>query len=97
MLSSALLSPEYQVEEDSSLKATPLDNFTNLGVWIYRPDQLLPIPSTISGDQLAQLSVLIPQRHLCYTNPNVLKRKLWGTGIYTDDSDLVAGKSFNLY
>jgi hypothetical protein len=42
------------------------------------------------GHEHAQLVVRVPSVWLTFTNPAVKQRKLWGTDIYTDDSDVVA-------
>lgn len=38
------------------------------------------------------IQVRVPARYLTYENPKVKKRAIWGTGIYTDDSDIVTSK-----
>lgn len=63
-----------------------------LGRFIYEPGWI--IPSAIAEDNLGgRFEVRIPQRFLKRENEAVVQRKLWGTGVYTDDSDVVASKT----
>jgi hypothetical protein len=60
-----------------------------LGRFIYEPGWV--IPAAIVEDNIGgRFEVRIPQRFLKRDNEAVAQRKLWGTGIYTDDSDVVA-------
>jgi hypothetical protein len=60
-----------------------------LGRFIYEPGWV--IPAAIVEDNIGgRFEVRIPQRFLKRENEAVAQRKLWGTGIYTDDSDVVA-------
>lgn len=59
----------------------------NLGRWTYNPTQRLPDRLVING----VMTVHIPRRFLVAENNSALRRRrLWGTEIYTDDSDLAA-------
>jgi hypothetical protein len=61
-----------------------------LGRFIYEPGWI--IPGQLTEDNLGgKFEVRIAQRFLGRDNDGVVKRKLWGTGVYTDDSDVVAG------
>jgi hypothetical protein len=52
------------------------------------------IPAAIAEDNIGgRFEVRIPQRFLKRENEAVAQRKLWGTGVYTDDSDVVASKT----
>ncbi|KAI9489162.1 histone deacetylation protein Rxt3-domain-containing protein [Zychaea mexicana] len=57
-----------------------------LGSYLYSPGMLLPInESQLNG----LVEVVIPARYLTYENPQVKRKAVWGTDIYTDDSDIV--------
>lgn len=71
----------------ASIKSLPRHR---LGTFIYEPfsDPFLPC---FEGKENSLVNVKIPRRLLSKTlNENVAKRKVWGTEIYTDDSDVVA-------
>lgn len=58
-----------------------------LDTWTYTPGDLLPeLPEHIGN----QLKVYVPARFLTIHNDRVTERQVWGTDIYTDDSDMVA-------
>ncbi|ORX58168.1 Rxt3-domain-containing protein [Hesseltinella vesiculosa] len=58
-----------------------------LGYHLYHPSMLLPnLQNHVNG----LVQVRVPARYLTYQNPKVKKRAIWGTGVYTDDSDVVA-------
>ncbi|KNE63538.1 hypothetical protein AMAG_08650 [Allomyces macrogynus ATCC 38327] len=59
----------------------------HLGAYLYTPSTLLP---PLDRHINATLTVRVARAFLAYENPRVRKRAVWGTGIYTDDSDLVA-------
>ncbi|KAJ3357471.1 hypothetical protein GGF32_001080 [Allomyces javanicus] len=59
----------------------------HLGAHLYAPSTLLP---PLDRHINATFTVRVARAFLAYENPRVRKRALWGTGIYTDDSDLVA-------
>ncbi|KAF9972887.1 hypothetical protein BGZ73_003921 [Actinomortierella ambigua] len=58
-----------------------------LGYYRYEPGVLLP---PMEGKENSLFEVRIASSYLTYDNPKVRKRYLWGTDIYTDDSDIVA-------
>ncbi|KAF9161065.1 hypothetical protein DFQ26_004904 [Actinomortierella ambigua] len=58
-----------------------------LGYYRYEPGVLLP---AMEGKENSVLEVRIASSYLTYDNAKVRKRYLWGTDIYTDDSDVVA-------
>ncbi|KAJ3367600.1 hypothetical protein GGF31_007413 [Allomyces arbusculus] len=59
----------------------------HLGAYLYAPSTLLPL---LDRHVNATFTVRVARAFLAYENPRVRKRAVWGTGIYTDDSDLVA-------
>ncbi|KAF8979822.1 hypothetical protein BGZ52_004538, partial [Haplosporangium bisporale] len=58
-----------------------------LGYHRYDPATLLP---NMEGNENSLLEVRIASTYLTYDNAKVRKRELWGTEVYTDDSDVVA-------
>lgn len=56
------------------------------------PRMTLP---NFEGQYNCLLDVLVPARYLSYDNEMVKKKTIWGTDIYTDDSDVVASKLWN--
>ncbi|KAI9595192.1 histone deacetylation protein Rxt3-domain-containing protein [Syncephalis fuscata] len=66
---------------------TPPNTNIHLGFHQYEPNKLLP---PLIGYEQAILVVRIPSAWLTFTNPAVKQRRIWGTDIYTDDSDVVA-------
>lgn len=46
----------------------------------------------MEGNENSLLEVRIASTYLTYDNAKVRKRELWGTEVYTDDSDVVASK-----
>ncbi|CAO0794023.1 unnamed protein product [Mucor circinelloides] len=59
----------------------------SLGFQLYSPQLLLPnLESSVNG----LMEIRVPARFLTFENVKVKKRALWGTDIYTDDSDIVA-------
>jgi hypothetical protein len=63
----------------------------SLGCYVYTPQFMLPnLENHINGTA----EIRVPARYLTYNALKVQKRALWGTDIYTDDSDVVASKVF---
>ena len=60
-----------------------------LGRFIYEPGWIIPA-SVVQDAVGGKFEVLIAQRFLNRDNEGVVRRKLWGSGVYTDDSDVVA-------
>ncbi|CAO3703977.1 unnamed protein product [Rhizopus stolonifer] len=59
----------------------------SLGYHLYSPQQLLPnLENCLNG----VMEIRIPAKYLSFENIQVKKRAIWGTDIYTDDSDIVA-------
>ena len=83
--------PKLHVNNNPALEAvSQINPKPFLGRFIYEPGWI--IPASITEDNLGgRFEVRIAQRFLSRDNEGVIKRKLWGTGVYTDDSDVVAG------
>ncbi|KAF9335861.1 hypothetical protein BG006_010482 [Podila minutissima] len=58
-----------------------------LGYYRYDPATLLP---NLEGHENSLLEVRVASTYLTYDNAKVRKREVWGTDVYTDDSDVVA-------
>ncbi|KAI8092639.1 histone deacetylation protein Rxt3-domain-containing protein [Halteromyces radiatus] len=81
--------PQVVVNNDRVWQAVKGKEETCLGFYVYHPSMLLPnLQEHLNGI----VQVRIPSRYLTYQNPKVKKRAIWGTGIYTDDSDIVTSK-----
>ncbi|KAF9173048.1 hypothetical protein BGX20_004235 [Mortierella sp. AD010] len=74
------------IKNDPSLK---LENRPELFLGYYRYDPTLLLPS-MQGKENSLLEVRVASPYLTYDNVKVKRRELWGTEIYTDDSDIVA-------
>ena len=61
-----------------------------MGRFIYEPGWIIP-ESVTESNLGGRFEVRIPYRFLSRENDGVVRRKIWGTGVYTDDSDVVAG------
>ncbi|SAM00395.1 hypothetical protein [Absidia glauca] len=78
--------PKVIIKNEQVWKAVKGKKETDLGFFLYQPSMLLPnFQDHVNG----VLQVRVPARYLTYENPKVKKRAVWGTGIYTDDSDIV--------
>lgn len=63
----------------------------HLGYQLYSPHLILPnLENKVNG----VMEIRVPARFLTFENIQVQKRAVWGTDIYTDDSDIVASKLF---
>ncbi|KAF9143857.1 hypothetical protein BG015_000286 [Linnemannia schmuckeri] len=78
--------PRLIVKNDPNLKMNGRPELF-LGYYRYDPAVLLP---TMQGKENSLLEVRVASTYLTYDNAKVKKRELWGTDIYTDDSDVVA-------
>ncbi|KAG0056200.1 hypothetical protein BGZ83_006109 [Gryganskiella cystojenkinii] len=78
--------PRLIVKNDASLRMEGRPEHF-LGYYRYDPTQLLP---AMQGRENSLLEVRIASSYLTYDNIKVQKRELWGTDVYTDDSDIVA-------
>ena len=81
--------PKLRVNNTPALEAVANLPRPFLGRYIYEPGWI--IPATIVEENVGgTFEVRIPHRFLGRDNEALKKRKLWGTGVYTDDSDVVA-------
>ncbi|KAG0271278.1 hypothetical protein BGZ95_000921 [Linnemannia exigua] len=78
--------PRLIVKNDPSLKMHGRPELF-LGYYRYDPAVLLP---AMQGKENSLLEVRIASTYLTYDNVKVKKREVWGTDVYTDDSDVVA-------
>ncbi|KAF9923496.1 hypothetical protein FBU30_006478 [Linnemannia zychae] len=78
--------PRLIVNNDPSLKMNGQPEHF-LGYYRYDPAVLLP---AMQGNENSLLEVRVASTYLTYDNVKVKKREIWGTDIYTDDSDVVA-------
>ncbi|KAF8946824.1 hypothetical protein BGZ47_011215 [Haplosporangium gracile] len=78
--------PRLIVKNDPNLKMSGRPELF-LGYYRYDPAVLLP---AMQGKENSLLEVRVASTYLTYDNAKVKKRELWGTDIYTDDSDVVA-------
>ncbi|KAF9183209.1 hypothetical protein BGZ51_004170 [Haplosporangium sp. Z 767] len=78
--------PRLIVKNDPSLKMSDRPELF-LGYYRYDPAQLLPV---LQGRENCLLEVRVASSYLTFDNAKVKKRELWGTDVYTDDSDVVA-------
>ncbi|KAK9239618.1 hypothetical protein V1525DRAFT_397926 [Lipomyces kononenkoae] len=85
----------YQLRVDSTdvLKAANVFPSYNLGSLVYTPtpDSHQPIIPRLEDRVNSIIQIRIARRFLSNrTNPHVARREIWGTDVYTDDSDVVA-------
>ncbi|KAG0202940.1 hypothetical protein BGX33_009387 [Mortierella sp. NVP41] len=78
--------PRLIVKNDPSLK---MSNRPELFLGYYRYDPAILLPA-MQGKENSLLEVRIASTYLTYDNVKVKKREVWGTDVYTDDSDVVA-------
>eukprot|EP01136_Pigoraptor_vietnamica_P013943 Opistho-1_new@55520 len=76
-----------ETQAASQPRQTPKPPVEPLGPWVYAPGELLP---DLEGHVDETFEVHIQPRHLTTANDQVANRQVWGSGIYTDDSDVVA-------
>jgi hypothetical protein len=83
--------PKLIIKNDQVWKSIEGMEEKSLGFQLYSPQLLLPnLEDYVNG----LMEIRVPARFLTFENVKVKKRALWGTDIYTDDSDIVASKSF---
>jgi hypothetical protein len=63
-------------------------NYSNLGHLIYNSKEILP---PLEFHENGLLEIWIESKYLTWFNDKVRKYFLWGTDVYSDDSDVVAG------
>jgi hypothetical protein len=82
--------PKVIVNNSPALDAIAhIANKPFLGRFIYEPGWIIPASATedaVGG----KFELRIAHRFLNRDNEGVIRRKLWGSGVYTDDSDAVA-------
>lgn len=89
----ALVSIDFEtkrIKVDSSDATASVANFQRriAGITLYRPQELLF--ENFEDNLNSVVWVRIARRYLTRTNPSVAERRLWGSDVYTDDSDVVA-------
>lgn len=83
--------PKLIIKNDQVWKSIEGMEEKSLGFQLYSPQLLLPnLEDHVNG----LMEIRVPARFLTFENVKVKKRALWGTDIYTDDSDIVASKTF---
>lgn len=83
--------PKLIIKNDQVWKSVEGMEEKSLGFQLYSTQLLLPnLEDHVNG----LMEIRVPARFLTFENVKVKKRALWGTDIYTDDSDIVASKSF---
>lgn len=81
--------PKLIIKNDQVWKSSEGKEEKHLGYQLYAPNFKLPnLENGVNG----VMEVRVPARYLTFDNVCVRKRALWGTDIYTDDSDIVASK-----
>ncbi|KAI8092200.1 histone deacetylation protein Rxt3-domain-containing protein [Gilbertella persicaria] len=79
--------PKLIVKNDQVWKSIEGIEEKSLGFQLYSPHLLLPnLENCVNG----LMEIRVPARFLTFDNVRVKKRAIWGTDIYTDDSDIVA-------
>ncbi|KAL9540759.1 hypothetical protein MBANPS3_009505 [Mucor bainieri] len=79
--------PKLIIKNEQVWKSVEGIEEKSLGFQLYSPQLLLPnLEDSVNG----LMEIRVPARFLTFENVNVKKRALWGTDIYTDDSDIVA-------
>ncbi|KAG9290853.1 hypothetical protein G9A89_011002 [Geosiphon pyriformis] len=74
------------VHNDEALNMRGVEE-KRLGYIVYNPKEILP---PLEFHENGLLEVWISSQHLTWDNSKVRKRWLWGTDVYSDDSDVVA-------
>ncbi|GBC09087.1 hypothetical protein RclHR1_00860025 [Rhizophagus clarus] len=83
---SSLMEPQVVVENDETLNMEGREE-RHLGHVIYNPKEILP---PLEFHENGLLEIWIESKHLTWFNEKVRKHFLWGTDVYSDDSDVVA-------
>lgn len=83
--------PKLIVKNEQVWKSVEGIEETTLGFELYSPHLILPnLEKKVNG----LMEIRVPARFLTFENMQVQKRAIWGTDIYTDDSDIVASKVY---
>ncbi|KAG0742405.1 hypothetical protein G6F57_005728 [Rhizopus arrhizus] len=81
------VSPKLIIKSEQVWKCLEGIEEKPLGHRVYSPQQLLPnLENCLNG----VMQIRVPAKYLTFENIQVKKRAVWGTDIYTDDSDIVA-------
>lgn len=87
------VSPKLIIKSEQVWKCLEGIEEKPLGHRVYSPQQLLPnLENCLNG----VMQIRVPAKYLTFENIQVKKRAVWGTDIYTDDSDIVASEFINL-
>mmetsp|Transcript_47635 Transcript_47635/g.117950 ORF Transcript_47635/g.117950 Transcript_47635/m.117950 type:complete len:319 (+) Transcript_47635:41-997(+) len=76
-----------QEEEEETRKKARVEAEGGNSVTVYQPNVVIP---QLSKKMNALIEVLLPAKYLGVETKQVKMQQLWGTDLYTDDSDLVA-------
>ncbi|KAI7894755.1 histone deacetylation protein Rxt3-domain-containing protein [Mucor mucedo] len=83
----AIPKPKLIIKNEQVWKSLQGVHERSLGFQVYTPQLILPhLERCLNG----VMEIRVPARYLTFENMRVKKRALWGTDIYTDDSDIVA-------
>lgn len=89
----APVKPKLIIKNDKVWKSLEGVEEKRLGFQLYTPQLVLPnLEANLNGI----MEIRVPARYLTFENVRVKKRAVWGTDIYTDDSDIVASMSLML-
>ncbi|POG81247.1 hypothetical protein GLOIN_2v1470889 [Rhizophagus irregularis DAOM 181602=DAOM 197198] len=83
---SSFMEPQVVVENDETLNMEGREE-RHLGHVIYNPKEILP---PLEFHENGLLEIWIESKYLTWFNEKVRKHFLWGTDVYSDDSDVVA-------
>ncbi|CAG8710634.1 28086_t:CDS:2 [Dentiscutata erythropus] len=79
--------PHLIVQNDEALNMEGREE-RHLGHIIYNPKEILP---PLEFHENGLLEIWVSSKHLTWKNNKVRSQFLWGTDVYTDDSDIIAG------
>ncbi|CAO3611988.1 unnamed protein product [Mucor hiemalis] len=83
----APVKPKLIIKNEQVWKSLEGVEEKRLGFQLYTPQLVLPnLEANLNGI----MEIRVPARYLTFENVRVKKRAVWGTDIYTDDSDIVA-------
>lgn len=87
VITPAPVKPKLIVKNEQVWKSLEGVEEKRLGYQLYSPQLVLPnLEANLNGI----MEIRVPARYLTFENVRVRKRAVWGTDIYTDDSDIVA-------
>ncbi|RKP39438.1 hypothetical protein BJ085DRAFT_34492 [Dimargaris cristalligena] len=79
--------PVLNIKSPFPRRSVATDSLPCLGYYTYEPGHLLPC---FAAHDDGVFYVRVAAKYLAWTNPQVQRRALWGTEIFSDDSDVVA-------